>query len=104
MILNTDFGMNDIRISTDLLPKSIITPVAFIAENHPGLHNYGVDTGDLVIVDSGVKFVNGALSAFKSKKDFGYRLSKEKLRGYTHFGKVVIAMKYYGVNPSFNYE
>lgn len=91
--------MNDISIPNALLPSGIITPRAFIADKHPDLPDYGVDTGDLVIVDSGDEFVNGELSAFQSKKNAGYRLSKEKLRGYTHFGKVVMVMKYYGDSP-----
>lgn len=91
--------MNDISIPNDLLPKGIISPGAFIADKHPDLPDYGVDSGDLVIVDSGAKFVNGELSAFQNKKDAGYRLSKEKLRGYTHFGKVVMVMKYYENSP-----
>ena len=52
-----------------------------------------------LIVDSGIQFVNGELSAFRSKKDTAYRLSMKKLRGYTHFGKVVMVMKYYGDSP-----
>lgn len=55
-----------------------------------------------MIVDSSAKFVNGELSAFQSKKDYGYRMSKEKLRGYTHFGKVVMVMKYYERSPFSN--
>lgn len=94
--------MNDISIPNDLLPKGIISPGAFIADKHPDLPDYGVDSGDLVIVDSGVEFVNGELSAFQSKKDAGYRISKEKLRGYTHFGKVVMVMKYYEKGPFSN--
>jgi len=86
--------MNDISIPNALLPPGIITPGAFIADKHPDLPDYGVDSGDLVIVDSDSKFINGELSAFQSKKEARYRLSKEKLRGYSHFGKVVMAMKY----------
>ena len=87
--------MDSIDIPNSLLPKGIKAPRAFIADKHPNLPNYGIDTGDLVIVNSSAKFVSGELSAFQSKKDAGYRLSKEKLRGYTHFGKVVIVIKYY---------
>ena len=87
--------MDSIDIPNSLLPKGIKAPRAFIADKKPELPDYGVDTGDLVIVDSSAKFVSGELSAFQSKKDAGYRLSKEKLRGYTHFGKVVIVIKYY---------
>ncbi|SFX60964.1 hypothetical protein [Ruminococcus sp. XPD3002] len=94
--------MSDISTPNDLLPPGIMTPGAFIADKHPDLPDYGVDTGDLVIVDSGTKFVNGELSAFQSKKNAGYRLSKEKLRGYTHFSKVVMVMKYYGRGPFSN--
>ena len=94
--------MNDISIPNALLPQGIVKPGAFIADKHPDLPDYGVDTGDLVIVDSGAKFVNGELSAFQNKKDAGYRLSKEKLRGYTHYGKVVMVMKYYGRGPFSN--
>lgn len=91
--------MDSIDIPNSLLPKGIKAPRAFIADKKPELPDYGVDTGDLVIIDSSSKFVNGELSAFQSKKDTGYRLSKEKLRGYTHFGKVVMVMKYYENSP-----
>lgn len=91
--------MNDIAIPNGLLPDGIIKPGAFIADKHPELPDYGVNSGDLVIVDSGVGFITGELSAFQSKKDAGYRLPNEKLRGYTHFGKVVMVMKYYGDSP-----
>lgn len=87
--------MNDISIPNVLLPPGIIKPGAFIADKHPDMPDYGVDTGDLVIVDSRVEFVNGELSVFQRTKGTCYRLSKEKLRGYTHFGKVVIVIKYY---------
>jgi len=91
--------MDSIAIPNSLLPKGIKTPRAFIADKQPALPDYGVDTGDLVIVDSGAKFVNGELSVFQCKKAAEYRLSKEKLRGYTYFGKVVMVMKYYGRGP-----
>ena len=87
--------MNNISIPNALLPPGIITLGAFIADKHPDLPDYGVDTGDLVIVDSGVMFVNGELSVFQKTKGSSYRLSKEKLRGYMHFGKVVMVIKYY---------
>lgn len=94
--------MDSIDIPNSLLPKGIKAPRAFIADKKPELPDYGVNTGDLVIVDSSAKFVNGELSAFQSKKDYGYRMSKEKLRGYTHFGKVVMVMKYYERSPFSN--
>lgn len=73
--------MDSIDITNGLLPKGIKAPRAFIADKHPNLPDNGVDTGDLVIVDSGANFVNGELSVFQSKKAAEYRLSKEKLRG-----------------------
>lgn len=91
--------MDSIDIPNSLLPKGIKAPRAFIADKKPELPDYGVDTGDLVIVNSGAKFVNGELSVFQSKKDTGYRMSKEKLRGYKHFGKVIMVMKYYENSP-----
>lgn len=91
--------MDNLSIPTILLPKGMINPAAFIADKHPDLPDYGIDSGDLVVVDSGVHFVKGELSAFQSKKDSGYRLSKEELRGYTYFGKVVMVTKYYGNIP-----
>lgn len=93
--------MASIDIPTTLLPKGIKAPRAFIADKKPELPDYGVDTGDLVIVDSGVAFVDGELSAFQSTNDSRYRLSMEKLPGYTHFGKVISVLKYYGKSPFF---
>ena len=94
--------MDNLSIPTNLLPKGIIEPTAFIANKHPDLPNYGIDTGDLVIVDSNAQFVKGELSAFQSTNDSGYRLSREKLQGYTHFGKVVMVVKYYENSPFIN--
>ena len=74
--------MDSIDIPNSLLPKGIKAPRAFIADKQPAFPDYGVDTGDWVIVDSGDKFVNGELSVFQSKKVAEYRLSKEELRGY----------------------
>ena len=68
--------MDSIDIPNSLLPKGIKAPRAFIADKKPELPDYGVDTGDLVIVDSGVAFVDGELSAFQSTNDSGYRLSR----------------------------
>lgn len=96
--------MDNLSIPTNLLPKGIIKPAAFIADKHPDLPDYGIDTGDLVIIDSGIQFVNGELSAFRSKKSAAYRLSKEKLQGYMHFGKVVMVVKYYGESPFFKIQ
>ena len=91
--------MDSIDIPNSLLPKGIKAPKAFIADKKPELPDYGVDTGDLVIVDSSAQFVKGELSVFQSKKVAEYRLSKEKLRGYTYRGKVVMVMKYYEDSP-----
>lgn len=91
--------MDNLSIPTNLLPKRIIKPAAFIANKHPDLPNNGIDTGDLVIVDSSAQFVKGELSAFQSTNDSGYRLSREKPQGYTHFGKVVMVVKYYESSP-----
>ena len=88
--------MNEISIPNALLPKGIITPGAFIADKHPDLPDYGVDTGDIVIVDSGIEFVNGELSVLRNEKTSVYRLSKEKLPNHRHFGKVVMVLRYYG--------
>ena len=91
--------MDEIKIPDELLPKNIKSPAAFIADKHPELPDYGIDTGDLVIVDSGMEFVKGELSAFQDNIYGKYRLSKEKLRGFMHFGKVVTVMKYFGKSP-----
>lgn len=91
--------MDNLSIPTNLLPKGIIKPAAFIADKHLELPDYGIDMGDLVIVDSGVKFVKGELSAFLNIDGNEYRLSKKQLNGYEHYGKVVVVMKYYGSSP-----
>ncbi len=91
--------MDSIDIPNSLLPKGIKAPRAFIADKKPELPDYGVDTGDLVIVDSDVDFVVGELSAFKRKNGSEYRLSKERLNEYRHFGKVITVLKYYGKSP-----
>lgn len=55
-----------------------------------------------MIVDSRAQFVKGELSAFQRTNDSEYRLSRKKLHGYTHFGKVVMVMKYYEGSPFSN--
>ena len=97
--------MNSIGIPTSLLPKGIMTPGAFIVDKQPDLPDYGVETGDLVIVDCDAEFAEGALSVFvknKSNRDtnpHSYRVSREKVKGYKYFGKVAMVMKYYGNSP-----
>ena len=88
--------MDNLSIPMSLLPKWIIHPVAFIADKNPELPDYGVNTGDIVIVDSGIEFVDGELSVLRNEKTSGYRLSKEKLPNHRHFGKVVMVLRYYG--------
>jgi hypothetical protein len=94
--------MDEIRIPGELLPKSVKSPAAFIADKHPDLPDYGISTGDLVIIDRDDEFVDGELSAFQNKIDGGYRLSKKKLRGYTHCGKVIMVLHYYGNTPLYS--
>ncbi|MGB4090895.1 MAG: hypothetical protein WBK46_02985 [Ruminococcus flavefaciens] len=53
-------------------------------------------------MDSRAQFVKGELSAFQRTNDSEYRLSRKKLHGYTHFGKVVMVMKYYEGSPFSN--
>ncbi|NLT08832.1 MAG: hypothetical protein GXY08_04945 [Ruminococcus sp.] len=91
--------MDSIDIPNSLLPKGIKAPRAFIADKKPELPDYGVDTGDLVIVDSSADFVNGELSAFQSINDSEYRLSRERLKEYRYFGKVITVLKYYVESP-----
>ena len=76
--------MDSLSIPTNLLPEGIIKPAAFIADKYLDLPDYGIDTGDLVIVDSGIKFVKGELSAFHTKEGAGYQ----------HFCKSVMVIKY----------
>jgi hypothetical protein len=92
-------NMDDIRMPDALIPKNVKSPAAFIADKRPELPDYGIASGDLVIIDREAEFAEGELSVFQSKKDDGFRLSKEKIRGYKHFGKVVMAVKYYGDSP-----
>ncbi len=97
--------MDDIRFPNELLPTEIKEPEAFIVDKQPDLPDYGVDTGDLVIVDREAKFAEGALSVFvknKTNRDTNphpYRVSREKVKGYKYFGKVAMVMKYYGNSP-----
>ena len=97
--------MDDIRFPNELLPTGIKAPGAFIVDKQPDLPDYGVDTGDLVIVDRDAEFAEGALSVFvknKTNRDTNphpYRVSREKVKGYKYFGKVAMVMKYYGNSP-----
>lgn len=97
--------MNDVRFPNNLLPTGINAPIAFIVDKQLDLPDYGVDTGDLVIVDREAEFAEGALMVFvknKSNRDTNphpYRVSREKVKGYKYFGKVAMVMKYYGNSP-----
>lgn len=90
--------MTDLRIPEFLLPKGITSPAAFIADKEPDLPDYGVASGDLVVVDTAAEFIDGELSTFLSTNG-KYRLSTEPLADHTHFGKVVMVVKYYGNSP-----
>ena len=90
--------MTDLRIPESLLPKGITSPAAFIADKEPDLPDYGVATGDLVVVDTAAEYVDGELSTFISAGG-RYRLSTEPVDNHTHFGKVVMVVKYYGNSP-----
>lgn len=90
--------MKELAIPESLLPKGITSPAAFIAKKQPDLPDYGITTGDLVIVDTAVAFENDELSTFVDKKG-KYRLSKEPVDGHKHFGKVVMVLKYYQNSP-----
>ncbi|GEM_PF-6242006 len=95
----------DLSVPAALLPSTLRSPIAFIVDKQPDLPDYGVDTGDLVIVDRDAEFAEGALSVFvknKSNRDTNphpYRVSREKVKGYKYFGKVAMIMKYYGNSP-----
>lgn len=92
--------MDGIRIPEELLPKSIKSPAAFIAEKHPDLPDYGIATVDLVIIDRDADFKEDELSVFMNDSDEKYRLSNEPVTGYgKHLGKVVMVVKYYGDSP-----
>ena len=90
--------MTELHIPESLLPKGITSPAAFIAGKQPDLPDYGVATGDLVVVDTAVAFVDGELSTLLSTEG-KYRLSTEPVDNHTHFGKVVMVLKYYGNSP-----
>lgn len=95
----------DLSVPAALLPSTLRSPIAFIVDKQPELPDYGVDTGDLVIIDCDAEFTDGALSVFvknKSNRDTNphpYRVSREKVKGYKYFGKVAMIMKYYGNSP-----
>ncbi len=92
--------MFNINIPRELMPKNIKNPAVFIAEKHLVFPNYGIDTGDLVIIDLDADFVNGEVSVFKNSRLPIYRISDKKIMGYSvHLGKVAMLIKYYGNSP-----
>lgn len=89
--------MENIRLPDELLPKNLKKPAAFIAEKHPDLPDYGVDTGDLVIVEQDSDFNEGELSVFLCQEPglHKYRLSDKQTSNYLkHYGKVIMVLKY----------
>lgn len=60
--------MENIRLPEELLPKNmnLKKPAAFIAEKDPSLPDYGIHTGDLVIVEQESEFTEGELSVFSA--------------------------------------
>lgn len=96
--------MENIRLPEELLPKNLKKPVAFIVEKNPELPDYGIRTGDLVIIDQDARFTEGELSVFmtQNKNKPMYRISDKKIRGYNkHIGQVVMAIKYPAKSPFF---
>jgi len=92
--------MDEIRIPEELLPKSIKSPAAFIADKHPELPDYGIATGDIVIIDRDTDFTQNELSIFMNASCNKYCLSDEPISGYgKHLGKVTMVVKYYGNSP-----
>ena len=97
--------MENIRLPEELLPKDLKKPAAFIAEKGPDLPDYGVHTGDLVIVEQESEFTEGELSVFlyNNADKAKYRLSdKPTGNDSKHFGKIVMVLKYYCVSPLSN--
>ena len=91
--------MENIRLPEELLPQNLKKPAAFIAEKNPDLPDYGVHTGDLVIVEQESEFTEGELSVFMNDhfEQPKYLLSTKQVEGYTiHFGKIIMTIKYYG--------
>lgn len=89
--------MENIRLPMELIPERVKNPAAFIAEKNPDLPDYGIRTGDLVIIDRDAKFTEGELSVFmtQNKNKPMYRIADKKIRGYNkHIGQVVITIKY----------
>ena len=91
--------MNSVLIPYSLLPKGIKKAVVFTADKNPNLPDYGIDTGDLVVVDTETEFVDGELSVFQCEKLSGFRLSKEMLPDHEYFGRVAMVMNYYRDSP-----
>ncbi len=94
--------MENIRLPEELLPKNLKKPAAFIAEKDPDLPDYGVHTGDLVIVEQESEFTEGELSVFlcNNAEKVKYRLSdKHTDNDYKHFGKIVMVLSYTSNSP-----
>lgn len=94
--------MENIRLPMELIPESVKNPAAFIAEKNPDLLDYGIRTGDLVIIDQDAKFIEGELSVFMTKNINKpmYRISDKRIRGYNkHIGQVVMTISYSTHSP-----
>ena len=94
--------MENIRLLEELLPKNLKKPAAFIAEKDPELPDYGVHTGDLVIVEKESEFIEGELSVFlcSCSDKAKYRISDKRIgKDSMHFGKIVMVLKYYYDSP-----
>ena len=99
--------MENIRLPEELLPKNLKKPAAFIAEKNPVFPDYGVHTGDLVIVEQESEFTEGELSVFlcNDSDEVSYRLSNIPIcNDYKHFGKIVMVIKYYQDSPLCNHN
>ena len=90
--------MTDINVPTSVLPKDVHHPAAFIAAKNSDLPDYGISTGDIVLVDQDSGFEKGELSVYKYTRSPIYRISNRK-RNAEHFGKVVMVIHYYGNRP-----
>ena len=97
--------MENIRLPEELLPKNLKKPAAFIAEKNPELPDYGVHTGDLVLVEQESAFTEGELSVFicNNAGKAEYRLSDKHIcKNYKHFGKIVMVLKYFQKSPLYS--
>ena len=90
-----------VRIPDIFLRGCSSNSVMFTADGGNHFTDYGIYEGMFLLFDLDKPFLDGRLSCFKNDHNDGehkYRVSDKSLEGYSHFGRLVMAVRNYEDN------